>query len=88
MSVSWKDVQAFRGRGEVANALASRAQDVDRWAESKGYEVRDDGSIRDVWRATGRDIELTGAESVRRYKVVFDLRSAIDAVLSDAQPHE
>lgn len=50
--------------------------------------MRDDGSIRDVWRATARDIELTGAESVRRYKVVVDLRSAFDVVLSDAQPHE
>ncbi|MFI7530842.1 hypothetical protein [Nocardia salmonicida] len=48
----------------------------------------DDGSIRDVWRATGRDIELTGPESVRRYKLVFDLRAAIDEVLSQARSAE
>ncbi|MFD4354319.1 hypothetical protein ACFWPX_17330 [Nocardia sp. NPDC058518] len=88
MGLSWEDVQAFRDRGDAADALAMRARDVNRWAESEGYEVLGDGSIRDVWRATGRDIELTGPESVRRYKVVFDLRAAIDAVLSEARSVE
>ncbi|WP_328660714.1 hypothetical protein [Nocardia salmonicida] len=86
--MSWKDIQAFSSRTEAADSLAARARDVDRWAESEGYEVLDDGSIRDVWRATGRDIELTGPESVRRYKLVFDLRAAIDEVLSQARSAE
>ncbi|MEU4323077.1 hypothetical protein AB0F85_29975 [Nocardia fluminea] len=86
--MSWRDVQAFSNSPDAADSLAARARDIDRWAESEGYEVRDDGSIRDVWRATGRDIELTGPESVRRYEVVFDLRAAIDEVLSQARSAE
>ncbi|MEV6225854.1 hypothetical protein AB0M13_29785 [Nocardia fluminea] len=88
MIMSWRDLQGFGNSPDVADSLAARARDIDRWAEFEGYEVRDDGSIRDVWRATGRDIELTGSESVRRYKVVFDLRAAIDVVLSQARSAE